>query len=67
MEKSLCKWDNECFVCSLDANIEELFKSEQTKWIIEEIIAEFALAAKLDGVELDEEEITNYVVDISKN
>src|SRR5699024_4723999 len=50
----------------LDANIEELFKSEQTKVIIEEIIAEFALAAKLDGVELDEEEITTYVVDISR-
>lgn len=50
----------------LDANIEELFESEQTVAVVKEIIKEFVLAAKLDGVELDVEEIMTYVTDLSK-
>lgn len=50
----------------LDANIEELFESEQTKAVVKEIIAEFALAAKLDGVDLDVDEILTYVVNLSE-
>jgi 2-dehydropantoate 2-reductase len=50
----------------LDANIEELFESEQTKAVVKEIIAEFALAAKLDGVELDVDDIMTYVVNLSE-
>ena len=50
----------------LDANIEELFESEQTKAVVKEIITEFALAAKLDGVELDVDDIMTYVVNLSE-
>lgn len=50
----------------LDANIEELFQSEQTVAVVKEIIIEFALAAKIDGVELDVEDIFTYVVSLSE-
>jgi len=51
----------------LDANIEELFGSEQTVEVVREIIVEFARAAKIEGVELDADEILSYLEKISEN
>lgn len=50
----------------LDANIKELFDSEKTVEVVKEIIIEFVRAAKIDGVDLDTEEIVSYVIGLSK-
>lgn len=49
----------------LDCTIGELFASESGLKIVREIIHEFVSVGIAEGVDLDEEEITNYVMDIS--
>lgn len=49
----------------LDCTIGELFASESGLKVVREIIHEFVSVGVAEGVALDEEEITNYVMDIS--
>ncbi len=49
----------------LDCTIGELFASESGLKIVREIIHEFVSVGIAEGVDLNEEEITNYVMDIS--
>lgn len=51
----------------LDANIEEVFESNQAEAIVTEIIQEFSLAAETEEVTLDVEEMVEYVKNISKD
>lgn len=50
----------------LDAKIAELFASKHTMRVIRRIVEEFAEAARLDGVTLDADEITDYLVNVSE-
>ncbi|HEN4548253.1 TPA: 2-dehydropantoate 2-reductase [Streptococcus agalactiae] len=49
----------------LDCTIGQLFASEDGVNMVHEIIHEFVTVGKAEGVELDEEEITKYVMDTS--
>ncbi|UUX33976.1 2-dehydropantoate 2-reductase [Fundicoccus culcitae] len=51
----------------LDANIEELFSSTQTHAMVKEIVKEFAAAAEIDGVDLNVDEIVDYINQASVN
>ncbi|KGR72535.1 2-dehydropantoate 2-reductase [Streptococcus phocae subsp. phocae] len=49
----------------LDCTIGELFASEDGLKMVKEIIHEFITVGQAEGVELDEEDITNYVMETS--
>ncbi|ESA52365.1 TPA: 2-dehydropantoate 2-reductase [Streptococcus pyogenes] len=49
----------------LDCTIGELFASEDGLKMVKEIIHEFVIVGQAEGVELNEEEITQYVMDTS--